>query len=63
MRGKQSQGTEHKDPVCGMTVDEGTGVKDTYKGKDYFFCSQGCQRKFQDDPETYTGKKEEAHRA
>lgn len=63
MRGKPSKTVGHVDPVCGMTVDEGSGVKDTYKGKEYFFCSEGCQRKFQENPETYPARKEEVHRA
>jgi Cu+-exporting ATPase len=42
------------DPVCGMTVDlktaRGTA---THAGQAYFFCSTGCQTKFEADPERY----------
>jgi uncharacterized membrane protein YraQ (UPF0718 family) len=34
------------DPICGMTVDEGKGIKATKAGKDYFFCSTYCRDKF-----------------
>lgn len=35
-----------KDPICGMTVNESTGLKLNFKGQDYFFCSQRCLEKF-----------------
>jgi Cu+-exporting ATPase len=42
----------HIDPVCGMEVEEGTGaITSEYKGKTYYFCSRGCQRTFEKDPE------------
>lgn len=42
------------DPVCGMSVNIGTG-KPTHQhaGTDYHFCSQGCRDKFAADPEHY----------
>jgi Cu+-exporting ATPase len=50
-----------KDPVCGMSVDEaqpgGTAV---YKGQTYFFCSNGCQKKFEENPEFYFGAEAQA---
>jgi Cu+-exporting ATPase len=30
------------DPVCGMTVDKKTGIKEVIGGKTYYFCMQGC---------------------
>ncbi len=46
-----------KDPVCGMDVDEQTAtLKSEYKGQTYYFCSTGCKRSFDKDPEKYTGK-------
>lgn len=43
---------EHMDPVCGMMVEEGPGaITFEYKGKTYYFCSRGCQRTFEKDPE------------
>jgi Cu+-exporting ATPase len=47
----------HTDPVCGMKVeDKGDPLKTTFKGHDYFFCSEGCLDKFTADPEQYTQK-------
>ena len=40
------------DPVCGMTVEEARApAKVEYAGKSYYFCAQGCQRAFEQDPE------------
>jgi len=45
-----------KDPVCGMDVDPKTAAGiSTYKGKTYYFCSLGCKRAFDKDPEKYVG--------
>lgn len=47
-----------KDPVCGMTVDEKTApARSEYKGQTYYFCMQGCKRKFDAEPERYLNKK------
>ena len=43
-----------KDPVCGMDVDPKTAAgKSTYQGKTYYFCSPGCKRAFDKEPEKY----------
>ena len=34
------------DPICGMTVDESTGLRAERDGKTVFFCSDYCRRKF-----------------
>jgi YHS domain-containing protein len=50
-----------KDPVCGMTVDEKTAqFKSDYKGTTYYFCSPGCKKTFDGEPEKYVqgGQKE-----
>ncbi len=48
-----------KDPVCGMDVDEKTAAgKSEYKGQTYYFCSLGCKRAFDKEPEKYVGKGE-----
>jgi len=43
--------------VCGHEVDEtqaqASGLTSTYKGKSYYFCSYGCNRRFDKDPESY----------
>jgi YHS domain-containing protein len=42
------------DPVCGMTVDEKTAQDKTdYKGSTYYFCSSGCKKAFESEPEKY----------
>lgn len=41
------------DPVCGMTVKQPeTSPSAEHAGQTYYFCSQGCQKKFTADPET-----------
>ncbi|WP_448130381.1 heavy metal translocating P-type ATPase [Stenotrophomonas rhizophila] len=42
------------DPVCGMTVDPATTAHHArHDGSDYYFCSDGCRRKFIADPQRY----------
>ena len=42
------------DPVCGMTVDPAnTAHHARHDGSDYYFCSDGCRRKFIADPQRY----------
>lgn len=44
-----------KDPVCGMDVDPHTTPhRASFEGQEYFFCSAGCQSKFQKEPSRYT---------
>ena len=38
------------DPVCGMTVSADSPRSAEFGGKNYVFCSDGCLKKFQDDP-------------
>jgi P-type Cu+ transporter len=46
--------SQHKDPVCGMTVaPEKAAAKAEHVGKSYYFCSKGCAERFQRDPEKY----------
>ncbi len=42
------------DPVCGMMINpnEAAGTSE-YKGKIYYFCSLGCKKDFDKDPEKY----------
>ena len=43
-----------RDPVCGMMVDPKTAeYKSTYQDKTYYFCSPGCKKDFDKDPERY----------
>lgn len=57
------------DPVCGMDVDPKTATyKSEYKGKMYYFCSPGCKKDFEKEPQMYakagkeTGDHEEQHK-
>ncbi len=46
-----------KDPVCDMDVDPASAAGSSeYKGKTYYFCSPGCKRQFDKDPERYVGQ-------
>ena len=49
-----------KDPVCGMGVDTDSEFHITYEAKNYYFCSNACQHKFDTDPQTYVRADEEA---
>jgi Cu+-exporting ATPase len=43
-----------RDPVCGMTVDPHAGKPSLdYNGHTYHFCSDGCRKKFEADPDAY----------
>ncbi len=50
-------GTLNKDPVCGVDVSinkaEKTGRKSTYQGKTYYFTSDECKQKFDNNPGVY----------
>lgn len=51
-----------KDPVCGMEVDPKTAtLKSEYQGKTYYFCSPGCKKAFDKDPQKYMGTTETSH--
>jgi YHS domain-containing protein len=44
-----------KDVVCGMEVDEQRAAgKSEYEGRSYYFCSPGCQQRFEADPARYS---------
>ena len=45
------------DPVCGMQVDpqQAAGTSE-YQGTTYYFCSAGCKRQFDKDPEQLVGQ-------
>ena len=45
---------QHTDPVCGMQVEaDGAAGQSDYKGKTYYFCNEGCKRKFDENPGAY----------
>jgi len=42
------------DPVCGMQVTAGGAAGNfDYQGTTYYFCSPGCKRSFEREPEKY----------
>jgi len=48
------------DPVCGMDIDPVTAAgKSEYKEQTYYFCSLGCKKAFDENPEKYLGKQSE----
>ena len=48
------------DPVCNMTVEIATAHYTTeYAGQTYYFCSAGCQRSFEKEPDRYLVKEQE----
>ncbi len=48
------------DPVCGMDIDPVIAAgKSEYQGQTYYFCSLGCKKAFDENPEKYIGKEQE----
>jgi Cu+-exporting ATPase len=46
--------SNQRDPVCGMAVDPVRAKgRITHNGREYFFCSSGCLKKFKTSPEKY----------
>lgn len=46
-----------KDPVCGMTIEEGDAVGTSeHAGKRYYFCSSDCKKEFDENPDDYAAK-------
>ncbi len=51
-----------KDPVCGMDIDPASAAgKSEYKGQTYYFCSAGCKKSFDKEPEKYVPKRQGEH--
>lgn len=51
--------TTVKDLVCGMDIDAATAAGTSeYNGKTYYFCSLGCKKSFDENPEKYLDEKE-----
>ena len=43
-----------KDPICGMDVDPKSAAgKSEYQGQTYYFCSHGCKKAFDKEPQKY----------
>jgi YHS domain-containing protein len=42
------------DPVCKMSIDsQKAAATSQYQGTNYYFCSQECKRKFDQQPQQY----------
>jgi uncharacterized membrane protein YraQ (UPF0718 family)/YHS domain-containing protein len=53
-----------RDPVCGMTVDKlKTPFRSEWKGKTFYFCSQGCKERFDAEPERFLDQSRPAEHA
>ena len=51
-----TQAAQATDPVCGMQVDPSTAAGSSeYQGTTYYFCSMGCKRQFDRDPQRFVG--------
>ena len=45
------------DPVCHMDIDpDNAAGTSEYKGQTYYFCSLGCKKAFDKEPEKYLNK-------
>ncbi len=48
------------DPVCGMQVDQqqaqSKGLTSQHQGQTYYFCSPGCKRQFDQNPQQFMGQ-------
>ena len=45
----------HKDPVCGMQVEESDAAGQAeHGGRTYYFCATACKERFEASPEDYT---------
>jgi YHS domain-containing protein len=42
-----------KDPVCGMTVEITTAYSEAVGGQTYYFCSENCRQRFDENPTGY----------
>ena len=42
-----------RDPVCGMQVDEKSGIKSVVGGKEVYFCCSHCKSRFDKDPSKF----------
>jgi len=47
--------TDLKDPVCGMSVTEGSPHRVNQDGKPYYFCSAKCKSRFAAEPQRFVG--------
>ena len=58
----QSDQDNLKDPVCSMTVTPQSEHQASHDGQTYYFCSAGCQKKFQTEPDKYLHHRTDSNR-
>jgi len=52
----------HKDLVCGMDVNPETAAgQSEFQEEMYYFCSQGCKKAFDKEPEKYSKQSKDKH--
>jgi YHS domain-containing protein len=52
-----------KDPVCGMEIDEKTASRtSTVDGHTYYFCSDACKTRFDQEPGKFASTGGHVHR-
>jgi len=51
------------DVVCGMQVSKTTAHRAQHDGRDFYFCSDGCRKKFIADPNRYATAGDQKHHA
>lgn len=45
------------DPVCGMQIEEAKAAgKIEHEGRTFYFCSETCQKAFEETPERYAAE-------
>ena len=50
------------DPVCHMDILIAAAAgSSTHEGETYYFCSPGCKRSFDKEPQKYAGKSATSH--
>jgi YHS domain-containing protein len=50
-------GSMARDPVCNMEVNEQNAPAQTrYQGQNYYFCSEQCKQKFDQNPQQFAKK-------
>ena len=50
------RGTTPVDPVCGMTLEGFEELSTESDGKLFYFCTEDCRKKFEDDPDSFINK-------
>lgn len=54
-------GNTERDPVCGMQIDtQDAAATSEHQGQTYYFCSEGCKEKFEQNPQQYAGGQEQS---